>query len=263
MPSLNDKVAFITGSSSGIGAASALRFAEEGARVFGFDLSEATSGDWQAACEIQPANQFAAGDVTSSTDLEQAVAQCLQAFGRIDILLNSAGVAGGGPVHLCPEEDFKKTIDVNLTGTYLASQKVLPAMIEQGSGSILNLASVEGLEAQEFTAAYNASKGGVVLLTKNMAIDYGRMGIRVNAICPGFIETPMTAALEDSAMREAVSAAHQLGRMGTPREVANVATFLASDDASFVSGCSMTVDGGFNAGKRFGIAEMFAAADAG
>ena len=260
MSRLENKVAFITGSSSGIGAATALRFAEEGARVFGFDLAEAKDGDWPAACQLQPANVFAAGDVTHSADLERAVAQCLAAFGRIDILLNSAGVAGGGPVHLCPEEDFKKTIDVNLTGTYLASQKVLPTMIEQGSGSILNLASVEGLEAQEFTAAYNASKGGVVLLTKNMAIDYGRMGIRTNAICPGFIETPMTHALEDSAIRDAVSAAHQLGRMGKPREVANVAVFLASDEASFVSGCSMTVDGGFNAGKRFGIAEMFAEA---
>lgn len=257
MKRLDGKIALITGSSSGIGAACALRFAEEGATVVGFDLNEASSGDWPAALSLSSASFFIQGDVTDDAAVAAAVKRTHEQCGAIDILVNSAGIAGIGPVHLAQPADFDRTIDVNLKGTYLPCRHVLPIMMAQRGGAIMNLASVEGLEAQEFAAPYNASKGAVVLLSKSMAIDYGRWGIRVNAICPGFIATPMSAAIEDPALRKKVEAAHQLGRMGTPREVANVALFLGSDEASFVSGAAMTVDGGFNAGKRFGIDEMY------
>jgi NAD(P)-dependent dehydrogenase (short-subunit alcohol dehydrogenase family) len=257
MPRLNKKIAFITGGSSGIGAACALRFVEEGAIVVNYDLTDAEQGDWALAKAHESNCLFIKGDVTDDDGLKAAVTKAHDRFGAIDILLNSAGMAGVGSVHLVEVEHFDKAMEVNLKGTFLACRHVLPIMMEQRSGSIMNIASVEGLEAQEFTAPYNASKGAVVLLSKNMAIDYGRWGIRVNAICPGFIETPMSAAIEDPRMRKAVDAAHQLGRMGTPREVANVALFLASDEASFVSGGAVTVDGGFTAGKRFGIDEMY------
>jgi len=257
MARLDNKVAFVTGSSSGIGAACALRFAEEGAVVVGFDLNEAAEGDWAEAVKQQPKCLFIAGDVTDDEALKQAVEKTHKEFGSLDIVVNSAGIAGVGSVHLVSPEDMDKTMDINFKGTFLACRHALPIMMEQRSGSIMNVASVEGLEAQEFTAPYNASKGAVVLLSKNMAIDYGRWGVRVNAICPGFIETPMSAAIEDPGMRARVDGAHQLGRMGTPREVANVALFLASDEASFVSGSAMTVDGGFSAGKRFGVDELY------
>ena len=176
-------------------------------------------------------------------------------FGRIDILLNSAGVAGGGSATTVEIAEFDKTMDINLKGTFLACRFVLPIMIEQGGGAILNIASVEGLEAQEFTAAYNASKGGVVLLTKNMAIDYARKNIRVNALCPGFIRTPLVTEVFDlegmAEARKEIEQAHQMGRFGEPREIANAALFLASDEASFITGVALPVDGGYTAGHRF------------
>ena len=225
--------------------------------VVGYDLAEPTEGDWIQAVQKNPKCFFVQGDVTDDEALSKAVKQIHDTLGRIDILVNSAGIAGIGSVHLVSPEDMDRCMDINFKGTYLACRHVLPFMMEQRSGSIMNIASVEGLEAQEFTAPYNASKGAVVLLSKNMAIDYGRWGIRVNAICPGFIETPMSAAIEDPGMKARVDGAHQLGRMGTPREVANAALFLASEEASFVSGSAMTVDGGFNAGKRMGVAELY------
>ncbi|MCB1614772.1 MAG: SDR family oxidoreductase [Pseudomonadales bacterium] len=257
MKRLEGKVAFITGSSSGIGAACALKFVQEGALVFGFDIHEAKEGDWAKALALQPACHFVQGSVTDDEAISAAIKQLHKRFGRLDIVVNSAGVAGIGSVHLVDPAEMDRTMAINFKGTFLVCRHALPIMMEQRSGSIMNIASVEGLEAQEFTAPYNASKGAVVLLSKNMAIDYGRWGIRVNAVCPGFIETPMSAAIEDPGMKARVDAAHQLGRMGTPAEVANVAAFLGSDEASFVSGSAMTVDGGFSAGKRFGVDELY------
>jgi NAD(P)-dependent dehydrogenase (short-subunit alcohol dehydrogenase family) len=151
-------------------------------------------------------------------------------------------------------------MDVNLKGTLYASQAVLPGMLARERGSIVNIASVEGMEGFEGGSAYNASKGAVILLTRNMAIDYGRRGIRVNAVCPGFIETPLfRSTLELDAMteiRDKIRDAHQLGRFGQPVEIANGALFLASDEASFVTGQALPVDGGYTAGHRFGIARM-------
>jgi NAD(P)-dependent dehydrogenase (short-subunit alcohol dehydrogenase family) len=260
MGRLEGKVAFITGAASGIGAASALRFAQEGASLAGFDLQESSGGDWAEASRSAPDALFRRGDVRSQEDLAAAVEAAKRRFGRIDVLLNSAGVAGGGPVHLISIEEWDRVVDVNLRGTFLASRQVLPVMLEQESGSIINIASIEGVEGFEGGSAYNASKGAVVLLSRNMAMDYARKGIRVNTICPGFIETPLFASVFGAAgfeeLRERVLNATQLGRFGRPQEIANAALFLASDEASYVTGQALMVDGGYTAGHRFGVAKM-------
>ena len=180
MSRLQDRVALITGAASGIGAACAKRFAEEGARIAGFDLNKPAGF---------VTGEFWEGDVRNEARLETVVSEVVERLGRIDILVNAAGVAGGGAVGDLEEDEWDRVIDINLKGTFLASKHVVRRMVEQGSGSIVNLASIEGIEAFEMQAAYNASKGGVVLLTKNMAIDYAHLGIRVNCLCPGLIES--------------------------------------------------------------------------
>jgi len=245
------KRTLVTGVSSGIGAACARLFTREGAPVSGLDVGK-------PPLDLALVS-FHEADVREEAQVKAAVEGALHALGGIDVVINAAGVAGGGPAHLCDLTEWRRVLDINLTGTFLVSKHALVPMLAQKGGSIVNLASVEGLEGGEGMSAYNASKGGVVLLTRNMAIDYGPFGIRVNAICPGFIRTPMTSALADPSLApvtKRIEEAHALGRLGEPEEVANVALFLASDDASFVSGGAITVDGGFHAGKRFGISEQ-------
>jgi NAD(P)-dependent dehydrogenase (short-subunit alcohol dehydrogenase family) len=244
MGRLDGRVALVTGAASGIGAATTARFREEGAVVATLDLH----GDVDHAV-----------DVRDEAAVEAAVRAVVAGHGRLDAVVNAAGVAGGGPVHLLPAEEWDRVVDVNLKGTFLVAKHAAGVMVGQRFGSIVNLASIEGLEGTEGGSAYNASKGGVVLLTKNMAIDYGRVGIRVNCICPGFIETPMMAAvMENEGMktyRDRWLEEHKLGRFGRPGEIAAAALFLASDDASFVTGHALVVDGGFTAGMRAGVLE--------
>lgn len=260
MGQLDGQVAVITGAGSGIGAACALRFAEEGASLVGLDISDDTREDWKRATELAPAHSFHIVDVRDRQQLEDAATAVRTQHERIDILVNSAGVGGGGPVHQIEPDEWDRVVDINLKGTFLASRAFLPAMLEQESGSIVNLASMEGLEGFPGGSAYNASKGGVVLLTKNMSIDYARKGIRVNALCPGFIETPLVSSVFDlesmQEIRDEIREAHQLGRFGQPREIANAALFLASEQASFVTGVALPVDGGFTAGHRFSTTKM-------
>jgi NAD(P)-dependent dehydrogenase (short-subunit alcohol dehydrogenase family) len=260
MKRLESKVALVTGAASGIGAACARRFAEEGAAVASFDLAAPSGEAWEATEEHAPATHVETGDVRDEGRVAAVVAAVLERLSRIDVLVNAAGVAGGGPVHLIDLAEWDRVMDVNLRGTLLFSRHVIPAMLEQGAGSIVNLASVEGIEGFEGGSAYNASKGAVMILTRNMAIDYGRRGIRVNALCPGFIETPMLAGLLSNealaGVADAIREAHQLGRFGRPEEVANAALFLASDEASFVTGAALTVDGGYTAGHRFGLGRL-------
>jgi NAD(P)-dependent dehydrogenase (short-subunit alcohol dehydrogenase family) len=241
---LDGRVALVTGAASGIGEATTARFREEGAVV--------------ATLDVQGHVDHAV-DVRDEAGVEAAVRAVVEREGRLDAVVNAAGVAGGGPVHLLPAEEWVRVVDVNLKGTFLVAKHAAAAMVAQGSGSIVNIASIEGLEGTEGGSAYNASKGGVVLLTKNMAIDYGRIGIRVNCICPGFIETPMMAAvMENEGMktyRDRWLEEHKLGRFGQPSEIAAAALFLASDDASFVTGHALVVDGGFTAGMRAGVLE--------
>jgi NAD(P)-dependent dehydrogenase (short-subunit alcohol dehydrogenase family) len=259
MGRLEGRVAIITGAASGIGLACAARFADEGAVVVGVDASAAPTA-WQQIEKSAPACAYHVVDVRDGAAQQQVADQTAADHGRIDVLLTAAGVAGGGPVHLISEEEWDRTQDINLKGTFLSVKSVLPSMLEQRSGSIITIASVMGLEGTEGGSSYNASKGGVVLLTKNLCCDYGRRGIRANAICPGFIETPMfdsvvgLEGLEEFA--DKIRDQHKLGRFGQPEEIAGAAFFLASDDSSFVSGQALAVDGGFTAGHRFGYTTL-------
>ena len=246
---LTGRVAVVTGAASGLGAACAGRFAAEGATVAGFDLNP---GAW-----VAPEHRV---DVADEGAVAAAIDAVVEAEGRLDVVVNSAGVAGGGPVHLLDQAEWDRVLRVNLTGTYLVCKHALRHMVQQRSGSIVNFASIEGLEGTEGGSAYNASKGAVVLLTKNLAIDYGRVGIRVNCVCPGFIETPMFESVMGSGFmaehRERYCEEHKLGRFGRPDEIAAATLFLASDDASFVTGHALVVDGGFTAGMRSGLSDL-------
>ena len=253
MGRLESKVALITGGASGIGAACAARFSAEGARIVGVDLQEPI--DPPAWSKIEGAGGlFISGvDVREEAAVERAVAAGVERFGRIDVLVNAAGVEGVGPAHELSEADWDRCVDINLKGSFLVAKHVLRDMLPRGTGAIVHLASVEGLEGMAGSLAYNASKGGVVLMTKNMALDYGPAGIRVNCLCPGLIETPLTKIVFDNeGIENAMVGWHALGRAGQPEEVANAALFLASDEASFVSGHALTVDGGWTAGRRIG-----------
>jgi NAD(P)-dependent dehydrogenase (short-subunit alcohol dehydrogenase family) len=258
MGRLEGKVAVVTGAASGIGFACAHRFAEEGAFVVGSDIAESES--WDRVASAGKGSQFHVVDVRDEAAQAEMAAKAVEEFGRIDALVTAAGVAGGGPVHLLPLEEWQRVQDINLTGTFLSAKAVLPTMIEQRSGSIITIASIEGLEGGEGGSTYNASKGGVVILTKNLSLDYGRVGIRANAICPGFIETPMFHSVMDGAdfttQRDRIRDQHKLGRFGKPEEIAGAAFFLASDDSSFVTGVALPVDGGFTAGHWVGVTTL-------
>jgi NAD(P)-dependent dehydrogenase (short-subunit alcohol dehydrogenase family) len=250
---IEGKVAFITGAASGIGFACAERFAREGANIAGFDLSQPSEemlGKLKAGGREY---EYWQGDVRDEDAVEQSVAAAVERFGHIDILINAAGVSSAGAVGDLETSEWDRVMDINIKGTFLVAKHVVRRMVERSSGSIVNLASIEGLIAMEAQAAYNASKGAVVLLTKNMAIDYGAQGIRVNCLCPGLIDTPLTEVLkmdELKEVRDRFVAGHMLGRAGQPEEVAGAALFLVSDDASFVTGAALTVDGGYTAGQR-------------
>ncbi len=243
MDRLAGKVALITGAASGLGEACGETFRAEGASVVGLDLKGA---DLEVDVRDEPAVAAALGEV-------------VERHGRLDVVVNAAGVAGGGPVHQLDAGEWDRVVGVNLKGTFLVCKHALAPMMRQRSGSIINLASVEGIEGTEGGSAYNASKGGVVLLTKNMAIDYGRLGVRVNCICPGFIDTPMFRSVMDgpgmAPYRDEYRKHHKLGRFGRPSEIAGAALFLASEDASFVTGHALVVDGGFTAGWRTDLSD--------
>jgi NAD(P)-dependent dehydrogenase (short-subunit alcohol dehydrogenase family) len=253
MDRLKDRVAMVTGAASGIGLACAKRFADEGALIAGLDVTGKGGEGWSSIEAAAPGSRFWQADVRDEAAIVRVVGEIAGQYGRIDVLVNAAGVSGAGAVGDLDAEEWNRVIGINLTGTFLVSKHVVKRMTERFSGSIINLASIEGLEAFESQAAYNASKGGVVLLTRNMAIDYGALGIRVNCLCPGLIDTPMTAVLhmpELKPIRDKFVSSHMLRRAGRPEEVAAAALFLASDDASFVTGHSLVVDGGFTAGRR-------------
>lgn len=253
MGRLDGKVALVTGAASGIGAHCALRFAQEGARVAGLDLEKPVdAAAWAAVEAAAPAARFFEGvDVRDEERVASVVRTVLERFHRIDVLVNAAGVAGVGAAHELTQESWDRTVDINLKGSFLVAKHVLPSMLAQRSGSVIHVASVEGLEGMAGSMSYNASKGGVVLMTKSMALDYGPSGIRVNCLCPGLILTPLTEIVQQAKpVLDQMVSWHALGRAGRPEEVAAAALFLASDDASFVTGHALVVDGGWTAGRR-------------
>jgi len=263
MTRFDGRVALVTGAASGIGAATALRLAREGARVAGVDLQKAEPSAWKRVEEAAPATSFHLASVVDESEIEEAVADTVDQHGHIDLLVNAAGVAGGGPLHECEVDEWDRILGVNLKGTFLACKHVIRRMLESGGGSIVNIASIEGLVATEGAAAYGASKGAVVQLTRNLAVDYTHRGIRVNCVCPGLVDTPMveivTGATEGplKQLRDDFFARHLTQRPARPEEIAAAILFLASDDASFVVGVALPVDGGWTAGSRAGLDELF------
>jgi NAD(P)-dependent dehydrogenase (short-subunit alcohol dehydrogenase family) len=243
---LQSRTALVTGAASGISRAVALRFAAEGAAVMAADND--VQGGMETVDRIRAAGgraEFAKLDVSQPEDVKRAVQATIDELGDLHILFNGAGILAYGTVVETSEQTWAKMIAVNLTGTYLCCRAALPHMIERGRGSIVNVASTTGAhDACAHAVAYVASKGGVTLLTRGMAIDHARQGIRVNAICPGPTDTPMLRGAKSPQELEAFAQSFPMGRLGRPEEIAAAALFLASDDASFVTGAMLYVDGG-------------------
>jgi 3-oxoacyl-[acyl-carrier protein] reductase len=243
------KLVLVTGGASGIGEATARRFLAEGANVVIMDRS---TGNLAAAKErLRPGIRgddaelvLETGDVSSSEDVDRVVAAAIRRFGGIDVVVSNAGIAYEEPFLDITREHWEETQRVNLTGMFVVTQRVAREMVRRNGGTILLTSSTNGLVGEDKYAHYNASKGGVTLLTKSLAIELGPHGIRANAVCPGYIVTPLAESIDDPQFMEAYRRRLPLRRLGKPEDVAGVFAFLASDDAAFITGETIVIDGG-------------------
>ena len=250
---LEGKISLVTGAGSGIGRATSLVMAREGATIVVSDIN--ADGGEETVSAIKEAGgegMFVHADVSRPDDVAALIGQVVAAYGRLDCAHNNAGVEGfmAGRLHEYPEEDWDRLINVNVKGVWLCLKHEIPQMMQQGGGAIVNTASAAGLVGSRRLSAYVASKHAVVGLTKAAALEYARDGIRVNAVCPGIIDTPMVRRLaggREADYEATISVRQPIGRLGTPEEIAESVTWLCSEAASLVTGLAMAVDGGFTA----------------
>lgn len=252
MGRLDGKVAVITGAGSGMGAATSRLFADEGAKVLVTDMNDENGA--AVAAELGDQGAFLHVDVSREEQVAAAVADAVDRWGRLDVMFNNAGFGGArGPIEQISEDDFDITIDVLLKGVFFGMKHAAPVMKQQESGSIISTASVAGLLAGESPHLYTTAKAAVIHLTKSVALELGQQHIRVNAICPGVVSTPLAHGPLDEERRAKFKARfgkHQpIGRVGDPDDIAQAALFLASDDSTFITGTAMVVDGGAFAGR--------------
>jgi len=244
---LQNKIAIITGAGSGIGRGIALGFVKEGAMVAIADWSD--KGGKETVEQITKAGGkafFVRTDVSKTADVDKMVETCLNEFGRVDILVNNAGIYRAYNLHEMSDENWNETINVNLRSVFLGSRRVIPEMLKQGKGKIVNISSIAGLVGFAQSAAYCASKGGIIALTKEMALEYAPKKINVNCICPGVINTAMTKdMISDPVTKQFLESSTPYPRLGEPEDIAFAAVYLASDESDFVNGHALTVDGGW------------------
>src|SRR4051794_33606690 len=253
MGRIERKACIVTGAGSGIGRATALRLAEEGGRVLCVDLDGERAEETAAAAAGEAS--AAAADVSDPRAVERYTALCAERFGGVDVVVNNAGVNIPGVFHEVSDEVVDRTLAVNTKGPLYGCRAAIPYMLKNDPptrGSLVNVASVNGLVSEPFLAVYSTSKGAVVMLTKGVALDYAKQGIRCNVICPGWVDTPINHAHAEmlgglQQVYDTIDSFQPVGRPGEPREIANVALFLASDESSFMTGAVVSVDGGMTA----------------
>lgn len=244
MGKLQNKVAVITGGVSGIGAATARLFVEEGAKVVLVDLNEEKGKVFEAELKaLHHEALFVKANITSEEEVAGIFKQALDAFGRVDIVFNNAGIGRVHPSHDLEYSEWRNTVNVDLDGVFLVAREAIREMLKAGGGTIVNTASMYGWVGSPGSAAYNAAKGGVINLTRSLALEYAEQKIRINALCPGFIDTPIIP--EES--KQALAAVTPMKRLGQAEEMAKAVLFMASDDSSFMTGNTLTVDGGYTA----------------
>ena len=240
----------MTGAGSGIGRAIAVRLAEEGGRVLCADVNGEAAQE--TAASIGAGADAVTTDVSDPAQVDAMIARCVELHGSVDVLVNNAGVNIPGVLHEVPDEVIDRTLAVNVKGTIYGCRAAIPHMLENGGGSIVNISSVNGIVSEPYLAVYSASKGAVVMLTKGVALDYAKQGIRCNAICPGWVDTPINYAHAEmlgglQQVYDTIDSFQPIGRPGRPEEIAHVALFLASDEASFMTGAIVSADGGMTA----------------
>ncbi|NJM68361.1 MAG: glucose 1-dehydrogenase [Acaryochloris sp. RU_4_1] len=253
MGRVEGKACVVTGAGSGIGQAIAIRLAEEGGAVICVDINSASVTQTVQSIQVMGGSAEAfPSDVSNPDQTKAFIHRCVELYGTIDILVNNAGVNLPGIFHEVSDAVIDKTLNVNVKGAMYGSRAAIPHMLRQGSGSIVNISSVNGLVSEPFLTIYSASKGAVVMLTKGIALDYAKQGIRCNCICPGWVDTPINYAHAEmlgglEKVYASIDQFQPIGRPGEPREISHLALFLASDEASFLTGAIITADGGMTA----------------